>query len=51
MTRTAQAGARVSGGRDMLVYQAIEGEKILTGVELDTLEVFEKVDKNLRGKF
>ena len=51
MQRTAAAGAKVSDGKAMLVYQAIEGEKLLTGVKADTLEVFERAFAKLDGKF
>ena len=47
----AAAGAKVSDGKAMLVYQAIEGEKLLTGVKADTLEVFERAFAKLDGKF
>lgn len=48
LTRCAKEGARVADGRDMLVYQAIEGDKMLFGKDLDTEETFEKVDKILK---
>ena len=51
MQCTAAAGAKVSDGKAMLVYQAIEGEKLLTGVKADTLDVFERAFAKLDGKF
>lgn len=51
LQRTAAAGAKVSDGKAMLVYQAIEGEKLLTGVEADTRKIFEKAFEKLKGKF
>ncbi len=42
LNRCEQAGAKVSDGMDMLVFQAIEGDKILIG-DIDVGKVFEQV--------
>lgn len=41
--KSAERGARTANGEDMLVYQAIEGDKILLGAQFDSQEVFNKV--------
>ncbi len=48
LKRCEKEGARVADGRDMLVYQAIEGDKKLFGRDFDTEATFEKVDKILK---
>ncbi|MCH5162918.1 MAG: shikimate dehydrogenase [Clostridiales bacterium] len=47
MRRNAMAGAATQNGADMLLYQAIEGDAIMTGQELDVNDVFEKAKKLL----
>ncbi len=49
LRRNRMAGAATANGADMLIYQAIEGDAILTGRELETDEVYCKV-KNILGK-
>ena len=50
LKRSEENGARVADGRDMLIYQAIEGDKLLFGKDFDTEATFEKVDKILNDK-
>ena len=45
--RCAQSGGRATDGTDMLIYQAIEGEKFIYGRDLDTEKVFDGVKKIL----
>lgn len=40
--RNRTAGAMTANGADMLIYQAIEGDAIMTGKALDVSEVFKK---------
>ena len=42
LRRNKTAGAEVSNGADMLLYQAIEGDAIMTGKDFDVAEVFKK---------
>lgn len=42
MRRNATAGAKVVNGADMLLYQAIEGDAIMTETSFDVAEVFKK---------
>ncbi len=44
LKRCAAAGARIANGRDMLAYQAIEGDLLLLNRQADVNGVFEKVD-------
>ena len=41
--RCAQSGGRAADGTDMLIYQAIEGEKFIYGRDIDTHAVFDNV--------
>lgn len=43
LRRCRNGGATVCDGRDMLIYQAIEGDKILLGKDIDTESLYEKV--------
>lgn len=47
LRRCRASGAAVSNGRDMLIYQAIEGDKILTNMDFDVQSVFDTVEKEL----
>lgn len=49
LRRCKAAGARTANGRDMLVYQAIEGDLLLLGRQADVNDIFIKADKILRG--
>ena len=40
LSRAASFGAAVADGKDMLVYQALEGVKLITGETFDTHEIF-----------
>ena len=51
LTRCGAAGASTANGRDMLIYQAIQGDGILLGKDLDVHGVFKEVDKLLNGEF
>lgn len=48
MRRCASAGAKVADGEDMLVFQAILGDKIITGGDFDTQKVFNSVKRKLQ---
>lgn len=50
LRRCEASGAKVANGRDMLVYQAIEGDKILFGRELDTDGIFHAVNERSFGE-
>ncbi len=53
LKRLADAGCKTKNGADMLVYQAIAGDKILFGADVppfDTEEVFKEVNKILNDK-
>lgn len=50
LRRCRQAGAATANGRDMLVYQAIEGDKLLAGKDFDVEKVFGLVDSRLNGQ-
>ena len=41
--RCGADGARTANGKDMLILQAIEGDKILLGRDWDVMSVFSKV--------
>lgn len=43
MRRCAASGAVVQDGADMLIYQAIEGDRILFGIEADVESVYDSV--------
>ncbi len=43
LRRMKKAGANTANGREMLVFQAIEGDKIACGVTRDTLEIFSAI--------
>ncbi|MCM1368136.1 MAG: shikimate dehydrogenase [Roseburia sp.] len=47
LRRCKASGAKTCNGRDMLVYQAIEGDRILTGKDFDVQSVFEAVNRSL----
>lgn len=47
LRRCKASGAKAENGRDMLIYQAVEGDKILTGKDFDVQEVFEAVNNLL----
>ncbi len=47
LRRNAAAGAKTANGEDMLIYQAIEGDRILTGMDFDVSEVYDKTVKIL----
>lgn len=47
LQRAAASGAKTSDGADMLVYQAIEGVKLITEQRPDTQGVFDKAKKIL----
>lgn len=47
LQRCARAGARVVGGLDMLIYQAIEGDRLLLDIDMDVRDVYDKVKKQL----
>lgn len=42
LRRIARSGGAVAGGDDMLIYQAIEGDKFLFGLDIDAEEIFDK---------
>ncbi|MDE7463938.1 MAG: hypothetical protein K2M48_02815 [Clostridiales bacterium] len=46
--RNRTAGAATANGADMLIYQAIEGDAIMTGKTFDTADVFEKTKRLLQ---
>ena len=47
LRRMKGAGAKVANGSDMLVFQAIEGDKIAFGITTDTQEIFSAVADKL----
>ena len=47
LRRMKGAGATVANGSDMLIFQAIEGDKIALGISTDTQQIFSLVEKNL----
>ncbi len=47
LRRARAGGAETSSGTDMLIYQAIEGIKLITGSSFDTETVFESVKEGL----
>ena len=49
LRRCEAAGARTANGLDMLIYQAIEGDKILFGRDINVPQVYEAVRKALNG--
>lgn len=49
LRRCGACGARVCDGTDMLVYQAIAGDKLLFGSDADAEEVYEKTMNFLSG--
>lgn len=51
LKRCGEAGACTANGRDMLIYQAIQGDGILLGCDLDVHGIFKEVDKLLNGEF
>ncbi|MDE6401358.1 MAG: hypothetical protein K2L54_01960 [Clostridiales bacterium] len=48
LNRCAASGASVADGKDMLIYQAIEGDKILLGRDWDVPTVFGQVSEILK---
>lgn len=49
LRRCARAGAKTANGEDMLLYQAIEGDAILTGQKFDVSAVFDKASEILKS--
>lgn len=49
LRRNAKEGSKTSNGGDMLIFQAIEGDKMLFGKQFDTQAVFDKVSTILGG--
>lgn len=47
LRRAATNGAHVADGKDMLIYQAAEGVKLITGEDFDTQSVFAQVKRIL----
>lgn len=50
LKRCGEAGAATANGGDMLVYQAIEGDKLLLGVDAPTAAIFDRVNTILNGR-
>lgn len=50
LRRNKMAGAVVANGADMLVFQAIEGDKLLTKRDYDVFDVFGKTMEILNGQ-
>lgn len=48
LRRLGANGAKTADGRDMLIFQAIEGDKFLLGRDIDTMETYEKVKRILQ---
>ena len=47
LRRCASSGAQTADGSDMLIYKAIEGDRLLFGCEIDVQKVFERVSECL----
>lgn len=45
--RAAHAGAKTATGENMLIYQAVEGDKFLFGMDEETEKIFERVKTSL----
>lgn len=51
LRRMKDAGAKVCNGSDMLIFQAIEGDKIALGITTDTQKIFSMVEPKLADIF
>lgn len=47
LKRCKQAGAKTSNGKDMLIFQAIEGDMIASGIKADAKNIFDAVKEIL----